>query len=446
MRATGGPAARARALLEGVRGAHLNDDDLLARASELASLLLQEARKRERYKDRKRAHTLTQLMADPAGHVFSTLLADRAYRSGDPGVAVDAARQLLRRLGIPAYLPPVARVQLKALLRLGPFMPELAATEMFKKLRSETRDVVLPAEEPMLSRYLAQRHAQGVRVNLNQLGEAVLGEREAETRMQEYLALLARPDVDAISVKASSVLSQVDVVAWESTLATLVERLRVLYRQALAHRFRDARGEERPKLVNLDMEAYRDLELTVTAFREVLDEDELRPLTAGIALQAYLPDSARVQRELTQWAIARRARGGAPIRVRLVKGANLLAERAESSLRGWEVPIFASKAEVDASYKKMLEHGCEPAHAAAVQLGVASHNVFDLALGLVLRASRGVEAQVSFELLEGMANPLCEALRELAGSVLVYAPVVRERNMQTAIAYLMRRLDESTAE
>src|SRR5207245_8178700 len=62
----------------------------------------------------------------------------------------------------------------------------------------------------------------------------------------------------------------------------------------------------------LDMEEYRDLDLTVTAFREVLDEPEFLPLSAGIVLQAYLPDSHRVQRALTEWALARRARGGAP--------------------------------------------------------------------------------------------------------------------------------------
>ena len=50
------------------------------------------------------------------------------------------------------------------------------------------------------------------------------------------------------------------------------------------------------------MEEYRDLDLTVTAFREVLDEPEFLPLSAGIVLQAYLPDSHRVQRALTAWA------------------------------------------------------------------------------------------------------------------------------------------------
>ena len=41
------------------------------------------------------------------------------------------------------------------------------------------------------------------------------------------------------------------------------------------------------------MEAYTDLHLTVAAFTEVLDEPEFLTLSAGIVLQAYLPDAYR---------------------------------------------------------------------------------------------------------------------------------------------------------
>jgi len=53
----------------------------------------------------------------------------------------------------------------------------------------------------------------------------------------------------------------------------------------------------------------------------------------------------------------------------------------------------------------MLEYGCRPEHAEAVRLGVASHNLFDIAYGLVLREVHHVESWVEFEMLEGMAYP-----------------------------------------
>ncbi len=193
------------------------------------------------------------------------------------------------------------------------------------------------------------------------------------------------------------------------------------------------------------MEEYRDLDLTVTAFREVLDEPEFLPLSAGIVLQAYLPDSHRVQRELTDWARARRARGGAPIKLRIVKGANLAMEKIEAAVHGWPQAPYESKAEVDANYTRMLEYGCRPEHAEAVHLGVASHNLFDVAYGFVLRERHGVQRWVEFEMLEGMANHQARAVRERAGGLLLYAPVVRAEDFHSAIAYLVRRLDENTA-
>ena len=140
------------------------------------------------------------------------------------------------------------------------------------------------------------------------------------------------------------------------------------------------------------MEEYRDLDLTVTALQEVLDEEEFLPLPAGIVLQAYLPDSHRVQRELTDWALERGARGGAPVKLRIVKGANLAMERIEGELHGWPQAPYATKPEVDANYERMLEYGCRPDHARAVHLGIATHNLFDVAYGLLLREDEGVEA------------------------------------------------------
>lgn len=448
------PAERVRALLETLRDEDASPKvEALARDAsalvERASVALAEELAREvehetKRSERSRHALLARLAEDRAGQTFTTSLTDRAYRSRDAARIVDVARQLLRRLGIPGYLPAVARAQLKLLLHAGPFVPALAARAMLHRLRSETRDVVLDAAPEAVREHLAQRYARGVRVNLNYLGEAVLGERAAAVRCEEYLALLARQEVRAISVKLSSIVRPFEILAWDQTLAELRPRLRSVYRAALEHRYPGKNGPA-PKLVSLDMEAYRDLELTFELFRGLLDEPELMQLPACLVLQAYLPDAFALQRELTRWAQARVARGGAAVRMRLVKGANLAAERVESDARGWALPMFGSKLEVDANFKRMLEYACQPEHARAVQLGIASHNLFDIALGLVLRAYHGVEAHVGFELLEGMADPLRRVLSTLSDDVLVYCPIVEAGSMQTAIAYLMRRLDENLA-
>lgn len=430
--------------LDALRGRELTDTELEHATVTVARLLLARANAGQTRAERKQQQLLARLMHDTPGQTFTTCLTDRVYRSTDPGLVVDVARQLLRKLGVPRYLPAAARAQLQLFLRAGPFVPHLAADGLRARLRQETRGVVLSAREPELSAHLARRRREGASVNLNYLGEAVLGEREAAARCAGYEALLARPDVEAISVKLSSIASRCELLAFRDTLEELKPRLRRIYQAALTHRYRAPDGSERPKLVSLDMEAYRDLELTYALFTELLDEPELHPLQACLVLQAYLPDSYAIQRALTAWAVARVQRGAAPSRMRIVKGANLAAESVESAQRGWELPMFEHKREVDANYKRMLEYGCRPEYARALHLGVASHNLFDVAFALCLRASRGLQGELSFELLEGMADPLRRALQTVSDRVLLYCPIVAPDSMQTTIAYLMRRLDENT--
>jgi RHH-type proline utilization regulon transcriptional repressor/proline dehydrogenase/delta 1-pyrroline-5-carboxylate dehydrogenase len=103
-------------------------------------------------------------------------------------------------------------------------------------------------------------------------------------------------------------------------------------------------------------------------------------------------------------------------------------ESVESSLRGWHKPTYPNKRLVDANYKRLLEFGCQLNNASAVRLGIASHNPFDIAYGALLRARHVSEASVGFELLQGMADPFCRALAQVLHDVLVYAPMVTERD------------------
>ncbi|MFM8953151.1 MAG: bifunctional proline dehydrogenase/L-glutamate gamma-semialdehyde dehydrogenase, partial [Planctomycetaceae bacterium] len=235
-------------------------------------------------------------------------------------------------------------------------------------------------------------------------------------------------------MKISTLDSQIMPIAREYTLARLCDRLELLYRAA-------ARGST---FVYLDMEEYRDLSLTAEAFMRTLGRPGLERVRAGIALQAYIPDSFRWQRRITDWARERVARGGSPVTIRIVKGANMEMERIDAALHEWPQAPFRTKAETDASYKRMLEYALDPDHLAAVHVGVASHNLFDVAYGLVLAADRGAGDRVQFEMLEGMANHQRRALLGHTQRLLLYAPACRKEEFLNAIGYLIRRLDENT--
>ncbi len=389
--------------------------------------------------ERQRRQRLARLLDDPKGQLLSVFLTDRVARDKTFEHAVGQLKYLLGELGTPSFMTPLERVQLGLGSVLGDLAPQFFGKLIARHIRQEVKGLVFPVEAARLRAFLQLRRVHGVSVNVNQLGEEVLGESEAERRVGQYIDLLKQPDVQTISVKLSSIFSQIDLFAWSSSRARLSDRLRQIYRAAAST------GSGRSKLVYLDMEAYRDLRFTIDVVQGLLDEPEFLGFSAGLVLQAYVPDSAALQRRLTEWALGRRRRGGAALVLRVVKGANLAAERVHSARMNWPLPIYPSKHEVDANYKRMLYVGTEPAHADAVQLGIASHNIFDLAFGLVLRASRGVAENVGFEVLEGMANSVQKALSALGAPVLTYAPAVNQDELDTAVAYLIRRLDENTA-
>jgi RHH-type proline utilization regulon transcriptional repressor/proline dehydrogenase/delta 1-pyrroline-5-carboxylate dehydrogenase len=262
--------------------------------------------------------------------------------------------------------------------------------------------------------------------------------------LQQYLTGLQWPEIEVVSIKISTVYSQISPLAREHTVSVLCDRLEKLFLAADRAAFRRENGGIVPKFVYLDMEEYRDKELTAAAFMRTLNRAALRHIQAGIALQAYIPDSFRTLQQIQTWARRRVADGGGRITVRLVKGANLENERAEASLHGWPLAAFKTKTETDANYKRMLHEALKSENLAALNVGVASHNLFDIAYALVLAQERDALGRVQFEMLEGMANHQRRALFELSQNLLLYAPACNKEHFINAIGYLVRRLDENT--
>ncbi|MEG8036847.1 bifunctional proline dehydrogenase/L-glutamate gamma-semialdehyde dehydrogenase [Sphingomonas sp. LR61] len=194
------------------------------------------------------------------------------------------------------------------------------------------------------------------------------------------------------------------------------------------------------------MEEYKDLDLTIAVFTKLLDEPAFLGLEAGIVLQAYLPDALAAMEQLQEWSAARRARGGAGIKVRLVKGANLPMEQVEASVHGWPLATWHTKQDSDTNYKRVLDWALTLSRVENVRVGVAGHNLFDVAHAWLLAGERGVRDGIEFEMLLGMAQGQAEAVRRTVGSLLLYTPVVHPGEFDVAIAYLIRRLEEGASQ
>jgi RHH-type transcriptional regulator, proline utilization regulon repressor / proline dehydrogenase / delta 1-pyrroline-5-carboxylate dehydrogenase len=410
----------------------------------LARLLQERAMELQTPAERRQQAELDRMLQTAADKVTLVQLTDQAFRSRADKRTAEHLTHILDVQGVPRFFSPLDRALLHGFQTFGGWLPGVAVPLVREHMHQETANVVLPAETELLREHLAARYREGVRMNLNFLGEAMLGEEEAARRLEKYLAALQLPEVEVLSVKISTLYSQISPLAREHTLGVLCQRLEILYRQAHRMRFSRPDGTQVPKFIYLDMEEYRDLHLTTQAFMRTLDRPGLRDIQAGIALQAYIPDSYPMQRELSAWARARVAAGGAPITIRLVKGANMEMESCEASLRDWPQATFKIKVETDANYQRMLLEAMKPENLEAVHVGVASHNLFDLAYGVVLATAAKAGDRVQFEMLEGMANHQRRALVEHARNLLLYAPACRKEEFLNAIGYLVRRMDENT--
>lgn len=406
------------------------DDDLAARAVALAQRWITESAEVD---VDPAAERLAGVLKDPNGLPFTIGFVDGVMRPE----SLSAAASQLHRIAplVPEFLPWYLRGAVRVGGSVAPVLPSPVVPIARRVLREMVGHLVVDARPEKLGPAIAAIRESGARLNLNLLGEAVLGEQEALRRLDGIHDLIRRADVDYVSVKVSAIASHISMWAFDEIVDKVVERLLPLYLSAASDR----------TFINLDMEEYRDLDLTIAVFTRILEDPRLRDLEAGIVLQAYLPDALPALQELTAWARTRVADGAARIKVRLVKGANLAMERVDAVMHGWSLATYDAKVDSDANYVRCLDFALRSEYTAAVRIGVAGHNLFDIAYAWLLAERAGVRRDVEFEMLLGMAQGQVAAVSREVGHVLLYVPVVRPDEFDVAISYLVRRLEENAS-
>ncbi len=289
----------------------------------------------------------------------------------------------------------------------------------------------------------------GTGFTLDVLGEATVSEAEGEAYQRVYLDLLdglagqaerwpaaavldeaawgPMPRVN-LSLKITSLYSQLDPVDFEGGVAAVKDRLRPVFRKAI----------ETGSALTLDLEQFRLRDLTLEVFTSLLDEEEFRGYhEAGVVLQAYLRDADRDLERLLAWA-RDRAR---PFHLRLVKGAYWDYETVIAAQEGWPVPVFTHKPDTDAMYEKLTRVMLsEPEH---VRPAFASHNARSLAVAIETARELGLAPNAfEIQMLHGMGDPIKAAVRGMGLRLREYAPV---GELIPGMAYLVRRLLENTA-
>ena len=374
-------------------------DDLLEAARDDQIFFLSERSREERHVDAK----LGVMLEDVKGAQTVADLLDRAMRIEDDRLALNEFVAVLEQQGIPTMFSPMERMTLGLLLKASKLLPaKFVMAQIRSKIIRDTDGKVLVADSKEMMRMIVELLEEGFKLNSVVLGEMVLSAEDVKKKKDDIIRLIRRDETSCISVKISNLDPHINALDFEGSVERVCVQMREIMREA----------KNKNVLVNLDMEEYRDLGITVEVLKRIAMEDEFLGMQMGIALQAYIPDSAEVQRDLVEFAKQRVAMGGAPLRTRIVKGANMAMEDIHAAKNGFEDPVFQTKVETDANWKRMVAFGLRPENLAACGLGIASHNMLELKWVEKMLAEGKVDSDmVDIEMLNAMmvrcAFPSC---------------------------------------
>jgi RHH-type proline utilization regulon transcriptional repressor/proline dehydrogenase/delta 1-pyrroline-5-carboxylate dehydrogenase len=174
------------------------------------------------------------------------------------------------------------------------------------------------------------------------------------------------------------------------------------------------------------------------AFKRVFGSPEFRAFPyPGIVLQAYSKYAENRAAELLDFAKSR----GAPIAVRLVKGAYWDFERVVSAQNHWEFPLYKKKESSDACFERLSRFLIDHRHHFLPAFG--SHNIRSLSHACCYAESKGLTPKdFEIQVLYGMADPIAAAFRQRGYLVRMYVPL---GEVLPGMGYLVRRLLENTS-
>jgi len=296
---------------------------------------------------------------------------------------------------------------------------------------------------------LADLWKHGKAWSIDLLGEATISDREADRyrdRCVEALTILGReaaswpsnsllerdhlgpiPRVQ-LSIKISALSPHLDPINPEGNYQSVVARLRPILDLAM----------RLPASLIFDMEQAETKTLLVEMFTRLFAEPSYKAYPyAGLALQAYHRETARDAEDLLAWVRKR----GAPITIRLVKGAYWDSDTIRYRQRGWAVPLFEHKDETDANYEALTQRLLS--QTSLIRPAFGTHNLRTLAHIEAVAESLGLAPETwEYQMIFGMAEPFQHAVMQQGRRLRLYTPV---GDLLPGMAYLVRRLLENTS-
>lgn len=323
-------------------------------------------------------------------------------------------------------------------------LPARAVSTVTRRLVRTLAGIFIAGEDVHAAQpTLQQLAATGRNATLDQLGELVVSEAEADRYLAQVLELVdgtgaqhngarnaAGIPLAHVSIKVSALCAHYDPDDPDGTWLNVGPRLVTIFEHACGAGV----------FIHLDAEHYAVRDLTFTMLKRALREEPAFWAWAdvGIVVQAYLTDAPKHLHEVLDFAAQR------PVRMplRLVKGAYWDEETTEARANGWDAPQFLNKAETDACFQqlslKILAAG------SCAQLCIGSHNLRDHCFARAARELLYPDAPaIEHQALHRTYEALSSAMAAAGWTVRNYIPV---GSLLVGMAYLVRRIMENSSQ
>lgn len=328
---------------------------------------------------------------------------------------------------------------------LAKLVPAAALTSVVRaSVRFMAKRFIAGESIELADQVLKELMNSGRDATLDQLGELVVSEKEADTYEARVLELIRGLGAHIpkgsknsagilrahVSIKVSALCSDFKPEAFDYTYGLVAPRLRNILLEAKSHEV----------FINIDAEHYHYRDIVFEIYSKLLLEtSELKDYQqTGIVIQAYLRDASLHLEEIVSLAKTR----GMTMPVRLVKGAYWDAETVEARAHGHLAPEFLNKEETDIHFRQLIVKIFESSP--HLQLGLASHNFSDHCFAEALRSEHYPNLpEIEHQCLHMTYEALSTALAKMGWAVRNYVPV---GSLLVGMAYLVRRIMENSSQ
>ena len=410
-----------------------DDRTLAQRAADLAQDVHTAALRRLKSDERTLLAALSRLAADEKNRDFLRSFCAEVLHAPQQQQA-DNLRELITRFGgVPTFFSTMARIRFRAATMAAASIQGAAMAEVRRIFRATFGELTLPQADKARRR-VRELTADKLTPALNPLTPAVFGNKGA-TRYGENLRDLtkAHPECGLI-IQPQRLCPSLTPYSPGTGATQLSDKLTPLLQTLCT--------KEAPRPIIIEAGNSALLPIVIEGCKRALSDRKLYSANVILEIPAYLNAASALLRELSEWAAARAAKGGSPLKIMLTKGSALSRERECAFIYGKESAAAPNKAATEARYKQLI-HQAISCKKSAITPVIATHNPFDLAYALLDWGRSGRKNLPPFIFRAGLGTHLGRMLAEMGAEVvLTVGTSAEEGDIYGFEGYLLELVNE----